>query len=345
MDVLTDVLRTVRLRSHVYGRIELTAPWGLRFGAGEAPVFHIVSRGSCWLELEGAGDGGDGRTGEGDHAVPLAGGDFVFLPQGHPHALRDALKTPALPVEELVPCTKESAGTVHRLGGGGAPATLVSGCFLFEQEGKNPLIDCLPPMIHVKSDGGPAVRWLEATLQFMSAETASRQPGTTTVVSRLADILFVQALRTHIANGCPESGGWLRALTDPQIGTALRLMHERPQEAWTVERLAEEVAMSRSAFAARFKVQVGDGPLGYLTHWRMQKAAQMLQDSHETLGAVARAVGYETDAAFGKSFRRHIGITPGEYRSRVREGCPLVPTDNDDVPCDHQLVIRSLVPS
>jgi AraC-like DNA-binding protein len=323
MDVLTDVLQAVRLQSQVYGRLELTAPWGMRFAAGQAPVFHIVWRGSCWLEVEGAGTGASHHAGGGDGAIPLAGGDFVFLPQGHGHVLRDAPATRARPIEELITCTEGGSGSIHRFGGGGAPATLVSGAFHFEHAGtgaqrrQGPLIECLPPVIHVKSDGGPAVRWLEATLQFMATETASGEPGTATVVSRLADILFVQALRTHIASHCTEPGGWLRALTDPQVGTALRLMHEQPEAAWTVETLAERVAMSRSAFAARFKSLVGDGPLGYLTRWRMQKAAQMLLDNHATLIAVARSVGYETDAAFGKAFKRHMGLTPGEYRSRL----------------------------
>jgi transcriptional regulator GlxA family with amidase domain len=172
-------------------------------------------------------------------------------------------------------------------------------------------------MIYVPSDSGPAVRWLEATLQFMATETASSQPGAEAVAGRLADILFVQALRTHIAHDCQECGGWLRALADPQVGEALRLMHEQPQAPWTVEALAEKVAMSRSAFAARFKAQVGDGPLGYLTRWRMQKASQLLQENHPTLAAVAESVGYETDAAFSKAFRRHMGMAPGEYRNRL----------------------------
>src|SRR5436305_2696195 len=195
MDVLTDVLEAVRLRSHVYGRFELTAPWGARFAEGGSPIFHIVSRGSCWLEVEEV-DSGSGSRGA-DGAIPLAGGDFVFLPQGQAHSLRDAPGTPAPPISDLVTCNGGGPVSVHRLGGGGAPVTLVSGCFHFEAPGENPLIDCLPPVIHVQSDGGSAVRWLEATLQFIATETASDQPGTATIVSRLADILVVHAVRAH----------------------------------------------------------------------------------------------------------------------------------------------------
>src|SRR5262245_34913706 len=133
MDVLTDVLQAVRLRSEVYGRFEWTAPWGAQFAEGGSPIFHIVSRGSCWLEVEEAYSGS--RPGGASGAIPLAGGDFVFLPQGHAHSLRDAPGTPAPPISKLVTCTGGGPVSVHRLGGGGAPTTLVSGCFRFEAPG------------------------------------------------------------------------------------------------------------------------------------------------------------------------------------------------------------------
>src|SRR5262249_46698940 len=159
-----------------------------RFDEGRSPIFHIVSRGSCWLEVEAA-DGG--RPGCPGGAMPLAAGDFVLLPHGHPHRLRNPPGAATPPISALVTCTGGGAINVHRLGGGGAQAALVGGCFRFEHPGESPLVECLPPVIHVKSDGGPAVRWVEATLRFMATETASNEPGTATVVSRLADILFV----------------------------------------------------------------------------------------------------------------------------------------------------------
>jgi AraC-like DNA-binding protein len=158
------------------------------------------------------------------------------------------------------------------------------------------------------------VQWLEATLQFFAAESAQDQPGAETVVSRLSDILFIQALRAHIAALPDCSRGWLRALKDPSMAAVLRLIHQQPEKPWTVEALAQHVAMSRSAFAERFTRLVGETPLGYLTRWRMQKAVHLMLDGDTTLGAIARAVGYETESAFGKAFRRHRGTTPGEYR-------------------------------
>jgi AraC-like DNA-binding protein len=306
MDVLTDVMQTVRVQSHLYGRLELGAPWGMEFGACDRPGFFIVSRGSCWLEVTGI-----------EEQVPLAGGDFVFLPKGRGHALRDAPDTPTVPVDEVFKDCPGS-GQVLRHGGGGVPVSLVCGCFLFEDGGRNPLVESLPPMIHVRSDGGASVRWLEMTLQFMASETASTLPGAETVASRLADILFVHAVRAHIAAAGSEVSGWLEALADPQIGEALRKIHEAPQDPWSVETLAASVSMSRSAFAARFTALVGEPPLRYVTAWRMKKASHRLLQG-EPIAAIAQATGYENDAAFGKAFKRFMGSTPGEFRRRARE--------------------------
>ncbi len=309
MDVLTDVMQTIRVRSNLYGRTELTAPWGIRIdGDCGRAGFHVVTRGSCWLEVEGVAE-----------PIALAGGDFVLLPRGRPHVLRDALSSPAIPVDEMF--AGWDGRSVLRLGGGGAPTSMVWGCFQFEDSGRNPLVESLPPMIHVRADGGPAVEWLRSTLRFVASEADSGLPGAETVASRLTDILFVHAIRAHIAGCCSGGGqasGWLRSLADPKIGHALRLIHEAPQRQWTVESLAEAVAMSRSAFAARFAELVGEPPLRYVTAWRMKKASHMLLQG-DAITAIAHAVGYDTDAAFGKAFRKHTGSTPGEFRRKARE--------------------------
>ncbi len=316
MDVLTDVMQTVRVRSNLYGRSVLTAPWGLRIdgSCGGDAGFHVITRGSCWLEVEGV-----------DEPVPLAGGDFVLMPRGSPHVLRDSLTTPAVPVRELF--ADWDGRSVQRYGGGGIATSMVWGCFEFEDGGRNPLIESLPPMIHVRADGGPTVQWLQSTLQFVASETASGLPGADTVAARLTDILFVHAIRAHIA-GCGSAGcrptGWLRALSDPKIGQALRFIHEAPQREWTVESLAESVAMSRSAFAAHFTGLVGEPPLRYLTAWRMKKASHMLLRG-EAITAIAHAVGYDTDAAFGKAFKKYAGTTPGEFRRQARDPAPAEP--------------------
>jgi len=307
MDVLTDVLEAVHLKSLFYGRLELTAPWGLLM-EGDRPGFYVVTRGTCWLEVEGTGD-----------PAQLAGGDFFLLLRGQRHSIKNSRETPALPVADVLGECSDSGrgcqpGGVRHYGGGGALTTLVGGCFLFEGGEKNPLLSSLPPVIHVRGDRGTTVQWLEANLQFVAAEMASGQPGAQTVVSRLADILFVQAVRAHLAESGDQARGWLRGLVDPQIGEALGLIHEKPEEPWTVESLASRVAMSRSAFAARFAHLVEQPPLAYLTRWRMQKATRLLRTGQASLGEVARRVGYDAEAAFSKAFKRSMGIAPGAYR-------------------------------
>ena len=309
MDVLTDVLETAHLKSGLYGRLELTAPWGLRFERA-GPHFCVVTRGTCWLEVEGEAS-----------PIQLGGGDFVLLPKGSSHAIRDAPSTPALPVEqELGSCDRaraEAPGGIVRYGGGGAATTLVAGYFSTDNGGRNLLFDSLPRVVHVKGDAGTTVRWLEANLQFVASEMASGEPGFETIVSRLADILVVQAVRAHLARDGGGCKGWLKALIDPQIGRALSLIHEKPEDDWTVESLASKVGMSRSAFAARFAQLVQEPPLTYLTRWRMQKASRLLETSPAGVAEVAKRVGYDAEAAFSKAFKRWIGVAPGAYRRRT----------------------------
>jgi len=305
MDVLTDVLESIHVRSLIVGRFEFTAPWGLKMTRG-IPGFYVVTRGSCWLDVEGL------------DPVQLAGGDFVVIPKGQAHVIRDNRRTKALPVEEVLrgcPSHKRcQPGGVFQYGGGGAATTIVGGCFRIDDAASNPLIRSLPPIIHVRGDRGAPVEWLEATLHFVASEMAAGQPGAATVVSRLADILFVHAVRAHLAQPGDGPTGWLRALVDPQIGRALSAIHQTPERTWTVESLAEHVGMSRSGFAARFMQLVEEPPLTYLTRWRMTKASRLLRGGRASIGEISSQVGYEAEAAFSKAFKRWHGVAPGTYR-------------------------------
>ncbi|MEZ5318186.1 MAG: AraC family transcriptional regulator [Vicinamibacterales bacterium] len=316
MDVLTDVLQAIRVRSVVSGRLECTAPWGLGIPGGH-PTFYLVTRGTCWLSLDQAGGpAASPRT------VQIDGGDFVVLPRGQGHAILDSPATPVRPVVEvLTSCPRKQKcqpGGIFRYGGDdGATTTLVWGCFEVETGAYDPLLLSLPPLIHVRGDQGTTVRWLEATMQFVASEMASGLPGAETVVSRLADILFVQAIRAHLAEAGSDAGGWLRALMDPQVGAALSLIHETPEAPWTVESLAQRIGLSRSAFAARFADLVGEPPLTYITRWRMGQAARMLRAGSAPIGEIAQRVGYEAEAAFNKAFKRWNGVPPGVFRRRL----------------------------
>jgi transcriptional regulator GlxA family with amidase domain len=182
----------------------------------------------------------------------------------------------------------------------------------------HPLLPVLPKVIALRARDGHAAAWLAPTLSFLAAEAGTELPGARTVVSRLADILFIQVVRAHLGSAPEQVSGWLGALRDPQIGSALGCMHEDPAHPWTVEALAQRVAMSRSTFAARFAEIVGEPPLHYLTRWRMQKARSLLREGRVPLSEVAARVGYDSEAAFSKAFKRAVGEAPGAYRRASR---------------------------
>lgn len=300
MDPLTDVFTSMRVESVVYRRLEATAPWGLSFEAPSHAKFGMVLRGNCWLTVDGVSE-----------PVPLAGGDCYLLPRGNAHALRDHPRTLTRNFAEVLERYQDD---IIHYGGGGAPTTIVGGKFTFDGPCSRPLTDLLPPLIQVRADEARTLA-LHTTLQLLASEMAAPGPGSQVIVSRLADTLFVQAIRAHIASsGCAKTG-WLRALSDPPIGAALKSMHERIAHPWTVAALAAAAGMSRSAFASHFKELVGDAPLVYLTRWRMHQASRLLRDGKRKLFEIANLVGYDSDGAFNKAFKRVVGVTPGEYRS------------------------------
>ncbi len=309
MDVLTDVLQTVRVRAACYGRLEFGSPWGLRVNAGDDAMFHVILRGNCWLEVDGT-----------DSPIALTTGDLVSLPHGHAHVLRDESGSHVQSIEDVGLCEPCSGhGSILPMGGPGAKTVLVSGRFSFEDRRNNPLLSVLPPVISLLGESGRAVPWLEHTLKFIACEAASGRPGAQTVISRLADVLFIQIVRGHLAQLSEDAPGWLGALSEPQIGAALSLVHRDPGHNWTVASLAGKVGMSRSAFASRFTRLVGEPPLQYVTRWRMQKAAALLREGRATLAEIADEVGYESEAAFSKAFKRAVGTAPGAYRRAAKE--------------------------
>ena len=303
MDVLAEVLRLLRTKGRLYGRLEFTAPWGFTF-PGDKGICLLVTRGACFLGVD-------------HHAlVPLVGGDFVFLPAPHSYSLRSSPELAVRSVLDVISPETFQHVRVITEGGGGMPTSVIAGCFTFATPESAWLVKDLPPIIHVSASEAHAPPWFQSTLQFIAAELVQDLPGSSVIVDRLAEVLFVQAMRTRIHAPYPEGNpSWLRGLADPHIAAALQLMHAAPGRAWTVPALARQVSMSRSAFAARFRALVGDTPLHHLTQWRMVRAASMIREHRScTLAAIATAVGYESESAFGKTFRRVIGMSPGKYR-------------------------------
>jgi AraC-like DNA-binding protein len=306
-DPLANILQTVRLKSTIFCRSELTAPWGVQITPEYEAMFHLVSQGHCWLKID-----------EQPTPVSLSRGDFFVLLQGHKHTLSDASDSAIVELEEIPFIQPNHGYKVLRYGGGGSLTSIISGCFQFQGDFQNPLTTALPPFIYIKEASGWIVPWLETTLQFLANEASVSQPGGQTVMTRVADILLVQAVRSHMAELSDTQSGWLRALTDPDISSILSLMHQHPEKTWTVEALAAQVSMSRSAFATRFRQLIGEPPLRYLTNWRLYRAAELLRCSNVGILTIAAQVGYDSEVAFSRAFKRWSGTAPGKYRRRFR---------------------------
>jgi AraC-like DNA-binding protein len=306
MDALSQLLGVVRLKSSVFCLSDAGAPWGISLHAEDAARFHYVVRGSCWLSIDRGASS----------PLALSGGDLVVLPRGDGHALRDQPRRPLRSLEKMLANTAQTPSAGHlRFGGRGPSTTMISGCFGFESRTPVPLLATLPPIIRITPDEGRAVPWLEQNLRFIVAEATSQRPGAELVLTRLADVIFVQALRVYIESLPDDSEGFLRALRDVHIGAALGLMHREPGADWTVASLATKVGLSRSAFAERFKQLAGEPPLSYLTRLRMEHAAQLLRNG-AALAEVAWQTGYSSEASFSHAFRQWAGIAPGAFRRR-----------------------------
>jgi AraC-like DNA-binding protein len=315
MDVLSDVLKTVHHTSVIRCRGEVAAPWGVAVGeAVDRAYFYVVIRGGCYLEVDGIGK-----------PIALVGGDVVMLPHGHAHTLRDSLDSPVEQFDKLL-MDGRRCDEIHqtlRMGGDGPRAALISGEFRFENRGWHPFLAAMPRLIHLQTEGEITVPWLEATLRFLSAETGSGSPGSEVMVSRLTDVLFIQIVRAsmmqHAAQGRECNSSILRAMVDPALSKAVRAIHLNPASPWTVAELAETAGMSRTAFSTRFTSIAGIPPLTYVTRWRLLKATELLSESDASLAEIAEQVGYESEAAFSKAFKREIGLPPGRFRQQMAD--------------------------
>ncbi len=302
MDVLSDVLSSIHLGGGVYFRCEMSAPWGMAMPRTDVAEFHVIVRGNCWL-----------RIAEQQEPIALQGGDVVAFLHGGAHGLVDAKDGEARPADEILKGQSiENFGPV-KYGGGGAPASILCGYFEFDRNSQHPLVAALPPFIHLRGAGISEFAWLQTALNFMIHETLAAKPGAEAVVSRLAGVLFVQMVRAYIEQ-VESPPAMLAAIADKQVGSALALMHKEPARSWTLDTLARSAGMSRSALAARFHQLVGETPMQYLTMWRMQLARKLLTESALGTAAVAERVGYQSEAAFGKAFKKIVGKGPGAYR-------------------------------
>ena len=307
-DPLSDTLHTMRMQGTFYCRAEMRAPWGIEIPRLDGLMgFLIVTAGRAWFEMEGA--------------APqwLETGSLTLVPHGTPHRLSDTPGTPPVPLDALpvIPVT-DRYETLH-LDGPGAQTRATYGVVRFDSVVSKRFLSHLPEVINYHRWDKETDGWMESTLRFISREAAELRPGGETVLTRLADILVIQAIRAWLDTAVEASRGWLAAMRDPQIGRVLAAIHRQPERPWSLMSLAVEAGMSRSTFSARFTEMVGQSAKTYLTDWRMSVADSLLQETDLTLANIAIRIGYSSEPAFGRAFKRAYGVAPGNKRKAMHE--------------------------
>ncbi|HEV2548916.1 MAG TPA: AraC family transcriptional regulator [Stellaceae bacterium] len=306
-DSVSEILQVVRFRGMFICRSELAAPWGFRMGARDFANFHIVLTGKACLEV-----GADRRP------LWVSAGDLIVLPHGSEHAMRDSPGSNALPLEELIATAKSYRRGTLRAGGDGATCVLLCGGFTFEEREANPLLAVLPAVIHLRGRRPGVDAWVRSVFDFLKRESAAGLPGAEAVITRLADILFIEALRAYFGSPNADRPSLSAALRDPGIGSVLALLHRHPERHWSLATLSRQTGMSRTALATRFAERVGEPPMRYLTRCRINKAATLLRNNGATVQQAAERGGYDFALGFSRAFKRLLGLSPAEYRRAPR---------------------------
>ena len=318
MDALSDVLRTVRLTGAIFFDVHASEPWVAETPQGEAIVeamfpgsehiicYHVITRGSCWAVLPG------------EPPIHLAAGDIIVLPHGDTHVLSSTpgmRRTPDMALYR-VPRDRQLPVSISMGGPQGEPAHFICGFLGWDARPYNPLLAALPKVILIRNHAGGA---LAEYVQFALTESKEPRMGGQVVLSRLSELMFVDVVRRYLESLPADRTDWLAGLRDPFVGRALAAFHRNPARAWTIESLARGVGLSRSALAERFTQFVGQPPMQYLTNWRMQLAANHLRSGMESIAAIAGRVGYESEAAFSRAFKKAVGTPPSQWRTRPQE--------------------------
>lgn len=314
MDALSDLLHTVRLKGALFLEARFTAPWCAlvhpTYGAAEMlarfnPVvfFHILTAGRCKARLAAGGE-----------TIDLGAGDLILMPQGDTHLLGSDLQLAPVDSDSLMrPALPGGMPTVD-YGGGGDEARFLCGFLSCDKALCRPLLDALPRLLRVPLGDGPAAAWLMSLAQRGALENTAPGPGAGTMLAKLAELMFVEAMRRYIESLPAQQAGWLAGLRDRYVGRALTLMHEQPAHGWTADELAERVGLSASALRQRFADLLGQAPMQYLTRWRLALAAATLRSSDRAIAQVAEEFGYESESAFNRAFKREFQMPPAAWR-------------------------------
>ncbi len=313
MDALSDILRVVRLKGGVFLHAEFTAPWciysqvrpehcGPRLeGSEHLVLYHYVVEGRLEAQIPNG------------PRVKIEAGEVVILPHNNAHLLGSDTTIPPAPYDKVGALQQDGLWAI-RHGGGGAKTRIVCGFLGCDKLDGNPLAAALPPILRFDTRYGSTAAWMRSSLEFAADEIAAQRAGSETVLAKMSELMFVEALRRYVESLPEEQTGWLAGLKDPFVSRALALMHGGLTREWTVDDLGREVGLSRSALADRFTRLIGEPPMRYLARWRLQVAATQLRNSDAPLARIAEQVGYESEAAFNRAFKRNFGVPPAAWR-------------------------------
>jgi AraC-like DNA-binding protein/alpha-D-ribose 1-methylphosphonate 5-triphosphate synthase subunit PhnG len=323
MDALSDVLKSLRLEGAVYINAEFTAPWCVQSKFGLASVrarlagaehvlfFHFLTEGRCKVRLA-----------DSTEALEVAAGDLVLFPNEDQHVMGSDLHLAPVETASLIgpDATGEADLIQMRHGGGGMATRFVCGYLACSRSVCRPLLEALPRVLRIPIGEGPTAALLRELLRVGVLESSASRPGAESMLAKLSELMFVDALRRYVESMPPGGKGWLAGVRDAQVGRALALLHAKPDKPWTVDELAREVALSRSALADRFAALVAEPPIQYLMRWRLALAAKRLRSGRETIARVAEHSGYESEASFSRAFKREFGMSPAAWRKAGLQG-------------------------
>jgi AraC-like DNA-binding protein len=319
MDVLSEVFKVVKLQGAMFYNAEFSSPWSLCSPAsrtaapyllpgagGHVIIYHLLTDGHASARLL------DGQS------ITLDAGDLVIFPHGDPHFIENGRATKSVQMEQELARIVAHGLKVARFGGGGEVTRFICGFLACDPQLSQVFLSGLPPMFKVCIRNDASGRWLEDSIRFSVNEADPSRAGGEAVLARLSEVLFVETLRAYIAHLPPEQTGWLAGARDPEVGKALALMHRNPAEPWTIASLAKEAGISRSVLAERFRIYLNESPMAYLTRWRLQLGAQMLTSTSHSVAQIAPEVGYESEAAFNRAFKRQYAVPPARFRNISR---------------------------
>lgn len=317
MDALSEALRSVRMTGAIFLDAEFTAPWSflspmaqrtapvLAPGTDQVIIYHLVTEGTAWVRIDGQPD------------LPVRAGEIVILPHGEEHLFGNG--TPTKVFDGAAALHRHVTGELNSLrwGGGGAATKFVCGFMGCERQARNLFLAGLPTTIKINIREDATGAWLENTIRYLVSDGQLHQPGRNILLSKMAEALFIETLRSYIKLLPPDATGWLAGARDQIAGAALAVLHRQPAAHWTIDRLAATIGTSRSVLSDRFTRYLGEPPLTYLARWRMQLASRMLETTKDTVLQIGLSVGYESEAAFVRAFKREFGLPPARYRKSL----------------------------